>query len=910
LVSELERDVVPTPAILALDTVFNPNTVAVVGASERELSVGRTVFANMLAAFSGEVFPVSSKRTEILGHKSYPCVADIAEPIDLVVVTTPAGAAPAIMDDCAAAGVRAAVIISAGFREAGPEGTEIEKQVLERAAAGGIRLIGPNCLGVMNPRNGLNATFAAGVARPGSIAFLSQSGALGTAVLDWSMQSGVGFSGFASTGAMADMNWGDLITYFGDDPHTRSILLYIESIGDPCSFLSAVREVALSKPVIAIKAGRTEAAAQAAASHTGAMAGADDALDAAFRRAGLLRVDTIAELFYMAEILDKQPRPKGPRLTIITNAGGPGVLATDSLLPAGGALTPLAPETIETLNQHLPTHWSHGNPVDVLGDADADRYAKAFSVAAKDPASDGLLVILTPQAMTDAAAIATNLAAHVRASDKPVLASWMGGEIVEAGRAILRRAGIPTLPYPDTAARLFAYMWQHSKIIQGLYETPVALPETKEVPVNQEAVKVLLQSVRATGRALLNEWESKAVLRAYGIPVVETLPATTPEEAGDCANQVGYPVVLKLLSDTITHKTEAGGVRLGLQSEADVLGAFNGIRESAAKYAGADSFQGVTVQPMVPFKGYELILGSTVDQQLGPVVLFGSGGQMTEILSDRALGIPPFTSTLAMRMMERTKAYKALRNPRAGKPVDMSALEQIVVRFSQLVVQQPEIKEIDINPLLASDKGFFALDARVILHEKGALQSGTVPGPAIRPYPQEYSFTGETKDGTPIRIRPVRPEDEHAIVEFHKELSDETVFMRYFSAQKLSQRISHQRLMRTCFLDYNRELALAALVPGSDGKGGWTIVGVGRIIRKRTPGEASFAMVLQDKFQRRGIGSQLLDRLLEVAVKEGIHTLTAVVLTENRPMQEMLRRYGFTMGEDSDGIRRAVKRLG
>ncbi|MBI1941387.1 MAG: acetate--CoA ligase family protein, partial [Acidobacteria bacterium] len=689
----------------ALDVFFAPERVAVVGATENPGSVGRTLFWNLISnPFGGVVFPVNPKRSHVLGVKAYPNIRAVPEQVDLAVIVTPAAAVPKVISDCVEARVKAAIIISAGFKELGPEGERLEQEALAQARRGKIRIIGPNCLGVMSPTTGLNATFAAAMARPGNIGFISQSGALCTAVLDWSLREMVGFSAFISIGSMADVGWGDLIDYLGDDPRTRSIIIYMESIGDARGFLSAARDVALSKPIIVIKAGRSEAAAKAAASHTGTLAGSDDVLDAAFRRCGVLRVETIGQLFYVAEVLGKQPRPQGPRLAILTNAGGPGVLATDTLIGVGGKLAELSPETMEALNAILPREWSHGNPIDILGDATPERYAKAVEIVAKDPNTDGLLAVLTPQAMTDPTQIAEQLKLFAKLDGKPILASWMGGTGVAAGEAILNRAGIPTFAYPDTAARVFHFMWQYTYSLHGLYETPVLPTDYDESAAAREQATKTIDAARRAGRTLMTEVESKQLLAAYGIPTVETRVATSEKEALKAAQQLGFPVVLKLHSETITHKTDVGGVQLNLRDEDAVRRAYRAIETAVRERAGEEHFLGVTVQPMIRLEGYELIIGSSLDTQFGPVLLFGTGGQLVEVFKDRALALPPLNTTLARRMMERTKIHTALKGVRGRKAVDLAALEQILVRFSHLVVEQRWVKEIDINPLLASEE--------------------------------------------------------------------------------------------------------------------------------------------------------------------------------------------------------------
>src|SRR5271165_1433881 len=567
-----------------LDVFFQPKSVAVIGASETAGSVGRSILFNLISSpFGGTVYPVNPKRAGVLGIRAYPTIAAVPEPVELAVVITRAETVPATIRECAAAGVKGAVIISAGFREAGPHGAELEQEILRDARNAGMRLIGPNCLGVMCPTTGFNATFAHTIARPGNVAFISQSGAMCTAILDWSLREQVGFSAFFSVGSMLDVGWGNLIDRLGDDPRTRSIVIYRESVGEAGAFLSAAREVALSKPIIVIKAGRTEAAAKAAASHTGSLSGSDEVLEAAFRRVGVLRLNSISEIFYMTETLAKQPRPKGPKLAIVTNAGGPGVLATDALLSMGGELAQLTPASTAALDKVLPAHWSHNNPVDVIGDADPERYEQAVQIVSKDPDVDGLLVIMTPQGVTKPTAIAQKVCLHANIGGKPILASWMGGMEAAEGERLLREAGIPTFPFPDTAARVFEYMWKYSYNLRALYETPAPAGAGT---VDRQAAEALLAGVRAQGRELLTEAESKDLLKAYGIPVVAMKLAATESEAVAAAAEIGYPVVLKLNSSTITHKTDVGGVKLNLFSAAAVGDAFRAIHDSVVRKAG------------------------------------------------------------------------------------------------------------------------------------------------------------------------------------------------------------------------------------------------------------------------------------------------------------------------------------
>jgi acetyltransferase len=698
-----------------LSALFHPQSIAFVGATDRPQSVGCTVLRNLRTAVAAgsRLYPVNPKHHQIGGIKVYPALSALPESPDLVVVATPAATVPSVVRDAKSCRARSLVVISAGYRERGVEGAALEQQIADELAGSGMRLIGPNCLGIMNPAVGLNATFSESMALPGNVAFLSQSGALCTAILDWSLDENVGFSAFVSTGSMLDVGWADLIRYFGDDPSTQSILLYIESIPDGADFISAAKEVSTKKPIIAIKAGRTEAAAKAAASHTGAMTGNDAVLDAAFAASGVLRVDKISDLFYMAEVLSKQPRPKGPRLMIVTNAGGPGVLATDALMEADCELAKLNDVTLARLNKVLPAHWSHANPVDILGDADPKRYRQVLDIVTADPDSDGLLVVLSPQGMTDPRDCAAVVARSAAGCSKPVIASWMGGRAVRPAVELLNKANIPTFSYPDTAARAFAYMWEYTKrqrLVQKRTISGFHVAETARSKICE-----IIAAAGAADRRLLTEHESKEVLSAWGIPVIPTLLASSAQSAVALAAAVGYPVVLKLHSFTITHKSDVGGVRLNLHSAADVETAFNAIEQSAIDKNGKGAFQGVTVQPMVKTPGYELILGSSTDPQFGPVILFGSGGQLTEVFRDVALALTPLDEPAAAALIARTRISKALKGTRGRPPVDSAKLVELMQRFSQLVDAFREIEECDINPLLASRDEIVALDARIKL---------------------------------------------------------------------------------------------------------------------------------------------------------------------------------------------------
>jgi acetyltransferase len=882
-----------------LDAVFNPKSIAVIGATETANSVGRTIMTNLMnKEYQGKIYPVNPKRSTIFDLKCYPSIEAIEDPIELAIIVTPAKTVPDIVSQCVRKKIIASIIISAGFKELGEEGIKLEQETLKRAREGNMRIIGPNCLGVMNPIIGLNATFAATIAEKGNIAFISQSGAMCTAVLDWSIQENVGYSAFVSIGSMADIHWGDLIDYLGHDPNTESILIYMETIGDARAFVSAAREVTLNKPIIVIKAGRTEAAAKAAASHTGSLAGSDDVFEAAMERSGVLRVNTISELFDLALVLAKQPRPKGPRLTIMTNAGGPGVLATDEAVSYGAEMATLRKETIEKLSEFLPEAWSHSNPVDILGDADPELYAKSIEVVIKDPDTDGLLVILSPQAVTDPTGTAQAIKDYAHLFPKPIFASWMGGASIAEGLHILNNAGIPAFIYPDNASKAFGYMWHFSKNLAILYETPSELVEiSTKGESKQEKVKKIIEAVKKEGRTLLTEFESKQLLSAYDIPIVETIIAQSPEEAAEAAKQLKFPVVLKVNSETITHKMDVGGVKLNLQDEASVKEAFKAIKSSVTQHVGAEHFHGVTVQKMIKLTGYELIIGSSTDPQFGPVILFGSGGSLVEVYKDKALGLPPLTDTLSLHLIKKTKVYTALLGVRGQKGIDIEKLKRLLVNFSHLISEHPWIKECDINPLLASPEGLIALDARILLHDLD-LKEEELPKVAIRPYPVRYVFTSSLKDGRAITIRPIRPEDEPLIVEFHREICEESVRQRYLEFVSLDKRIAHERLIRMCCVDYDRCVALVAEIEDKGKKK--EIIGVIRVSKIPGTDQADFAMIIADRFHNQGLGTLLLEQAIDMAKKENIKLLTALILKDNEVMLHLCKKYHFTLTPSSE----------
>ena len=847
----------------ALDAIFRPKTVAVIGAKDTAPSVGRTIMMNLISGkFPGKIIPVNPKRTEVCGLPCIPSVVDAHEPIDLAIIVVPAPHVLEVMQSCVAVGVKSAIVIAAGFKESGPEGQRLEVAVADAARAGGIRMIGPNCLGVMNPSYGLNASFGRGMPKAGSLAFISQSGAMCAAVLDWSLSDGIGFSAFVSIGSMADVGWSDLIEYFGEDTATKGILMYMETIGDPRAFLNAASTVALDKPIIVIKPGRSPEAAKAAASHTGALVGSDAVFDAACERAGVLRVDTVSELFEIADVLSLQPRSKGPRLAVVTNAGGPAVLATDAAVQHGVEMAHLSEKTIETLSSFLPPAWSHSNPVDILGDADPERYKKAVDVVVHDKQVDGVLIVLTPQDMTDPTKTAENIGTSISSTQKPIIASWMGGNGVAEGRKILSRSRISSFEYPDDAAWSFATLWKHSKNMDAFCVPPRWRPfaTQEEVAARVAKAKELIHTAAAERRSILSERESKQLLKAYGVPVVEAFLAKSGDEAVKIAERIGYPVVVKIESSVITHKSNVQGVRLRLSDRKAVRDAFTSIKQRVTEGYGPEAFGGVTVQKMVETRGVELIVGSSIDSQFGPVILFGAGGVYVEALHDEVLGLPPLNAAQARRMIEKTKVSKVLSNPRGEAKVPLEPIEDLLMALSELVLEVPEVAECDMNPVLASSTGVLTLDARIVL----SIPSIQVT-PSCRPYPMEYVKNVELTGGGKAVIRPVRAEDCGMMMEFHERLSTSPEYKKTFDNALFAGRLVPEELVRLCWSHFDRRSVLVVETEA----GQRCLAGI--CVLDRPPGQSgTLWTAIDERFSPKGARDLLLTHIRAVAEAENV----------------------------------------
>ena len=877
-------------SILNLDRLFAPRSLAVVGASDRKGTVGAAVMQNLLeGGFAGKIYPINPRHPTIFSQKAYAKITGLPEAVDLVVIAVPIQLVPEIIAECAATRVGGAVIISGGGKETGAPGRAVEQAIAEAARNSGVRIIGPNCLGIISSRVNLNASFAAQMPLPGSMAFISQSGAVCGAVLDLSIKEHIGFSYFVSLGSMLDVNFGDVIDYLGNDPQVGSIVMYMENLTRHRNFMSAARAVARIKPIIVLKAGRTSSGAAAAASHTGALAGEDAVYDAAFKRAGILRVRTFEELFDCAELLAKQPKIIGPGLAIVTNSGGPAVMAADALSDCGFEPVTLSDETLEKLDSVLPSHWSRANPVDMLGDASVKEYCQVVDICANAPEINSLLILLTPQAMIDPTAVANALLDKIKAIPFPVLTSWVGGPSVEGGREVFNHNGIPTVDTPERAIRAFANLWHYSRNLELLQQIPSQLP--RRLDVDRQRARTLIRNGMERKEKILTEVESKALLTAYGIPANPTETAFSADEAVRKAAYIGYPVALKVYSSTITHKTEVGGVMLGLESEREVRSAYDQLINRAMTKGNWGSVAGVTVQPMLSSQMMELILGAKKDRDFGPVILFGLGGVMTEVMQDRAIALPPLNRLLARRLMEETKIYQLLKGYRNQPASNLEKLEEILIRLAQLMTDFSEIDELDINPLFTIGDSFCAVDARV------CLKCSDVPAPlhlVISPYPVQFETHVVTTGLNKIFIRPIRPEDAPMMVELFDSLTPRSIYMRFFSMMK---HLPPSMLARFTQIDYDREIALVALP-----EDGLTeqMLGVARIILDRGLKNAEFSVLVGDSWQGKGIGAELLVNCLRIAKQRGINTIWGQVLAENIQMLSLGKKLGFSMKRSSE----------
>jgi len=890
-----------------LDRLFRPRSVAVFGASERPGAVGTEVYRNLLkGGFAGPVYAINPKRRRLRGAPSYPDLEAIGHPVDLAVIATPAATVPGIIRRCGEYGVRAAVVLSAGFGEAGPQGAALTEAMLEAARRHRVRVLGPNCLGILVPPTGLNATFSKSVggtaAIPGELALVSQSGALCTAILDWAVEREVGFSAVVSLGNAAEISFGDLLDYLALDPATRAILLYIEGVKRPRRFMSGLRAAARLKPVVVVKAGRHRQGVQAAVSHTGAMVGFDDVFNAALERAGAVRALTVGQLFAAAQLLSGEVRAPGPRLAVVTNGGGPGVLAADRAVDLDLEVAGLAKETIDRLDKALPAHWSHGNPVDILGDAPPERYREALEAALADPGVDGVLAILTPQAMTAPLKAARQVVEAAKGTKKPLLACWMGGAQVASSRRLFARARLPHFRTPAAAVEAYSYLSHHHRNQQLLLEVPG--PRAWHSEPDVEGARLIIEGALAERRTTLTTVESKAVLAAFGIPVVRAVEARTPAEALVVAESVGFPVAMKVASPDITHKADVDGVRLGVGNAAQVRMVFNELVEAAKARRPDARVTGVTVEPMARSPhGRELMVGVVRDPVFGPAIAFGAGGSAVEIVRDRAVALPPLNAFLARRLMDQTRAAKLLGPFRNLPAADLGKVADVLMRVSEMVCELPQVLEMDINPLLADEHGAVALDARITV-DPHSRQAGRYDHMAIHPYPADLVSRFQLADGTDITVRPIRPEDAGIEQAFVRDLSAESKYFRFMHA--LAE-LTPEMLVRFTQIDYDREMALVAVAgqPGQE-----TEIAVARYMTNPDGETCEFALVVADAWHRKGIGSRLMLRLIEIAAARGLTAMEGEVLAGNTRMLALVRDLGFSArASEEDPEIRVVTRL-
>ena len=878
-----------------LTSLFTPRSVALFGASDRQNSVGGIVLRNLLnSGYGGRVYPINPKREEVQGQRAFGSIEDIHEAVDLAVVATPAATIPAIVEACGEHGVRMMLILSAGFRETGDAGLRLEEKVTQLAKRHGIRLMGPNCLGIIRPERGLNITFGHNNARPGNLALVSQSGAICTAILDWAEMNDIGFSAVVSTGIAADLDFGDYLDFLVSDPQTRSILLYIEGIKDARRFMSSLRAAARIKPVIALKVGRHAAGAEASMSHTGALVGSDETFSAALSRSGVLRVESIGQLFAAAKALSTSHyRQASERLVIITNGGGPGVMAADRAADQGIELSSLSEETLAALNGVLPAVWSHANPVDIIGDATPDRYREAIDICLQDPGVDGAIVILTPQAMTEPTRVAEAVIESAAKSRKPILTSWMGGNQVEASRRLFNDARIPDFRTLENAVDAFSYLATYNRNQRLLLQTPSRLTGGQEPP-DVEGARLIIEGVLTEQRKVLTEPESIAVLKAFRIPAAQNAVARTPNEALVIAESIGFPVALKVLSPAISHKSDVGGVRLNINSAAEVRGAYRALVDGVAARNPDAIIAGVIVEKMYRSpNGRELMIGILRDPVFGPVISFGSGGVSVEILGDTAISLPPLNRRLARDLINRTRVSRLLEGFRQMPPVDIDLLVEVLLRVSNMACELPWLQEMDINPLIMDEHEIVAVDARIRVDYP---KPSTDPYQhlAIHPYPAHLSTHIQLSDGTDIVIRPIRPEDAEMEQEFVRNLSPEAKYFRFMNAL---QELSQEMLVRLTQIDYYNEMALIAVKPNSKSE---EQIGVVRYTTNLDQRSCEFALVVSDAWQGLGIGYQLMQKLMDIARDRGLERMEGQVLASNSRMLNMMRSLNFRIGPDPE----------
>lgn len=874
-----------------LDRFFNPKSIAIIGASNKKTSVGYGIFRNLKTGnLKNKIYPVNIKRERIQGHFAYNTLKDIKEKIDLVVIATPPRTIIPILNECKTLRIKAVIIISAGFNEIGLKGQKLTKNVLDIARSGNIRIMGPNCLGFIRPSINLNTSFSNITPDDGNIAFISQSGALGTAMIERAKKHNMGFSFFVSLGSMIDLGFHDIIDYLVNDPKTSSIVIYMESLTNARKFLSAARSFSRSKPIIVLKVGKSNEGAKAAMSHTGTLAGNDNVFDAAFKRAGIVRVHRSDELFDCAVALSKYKPPRGNKIAIITNAGGPGVIATDYLVEKKGHLAKFSKKTNEKLIKYLPFAASKNNPIDLLGDASPDRYKVAIETVMNDENVDGIIVILTPQSMTESTKIAQEIVKIKNRSEKPILTSWMGGHSVDEGREILEKGDIPVYVSPERAVRAFIALYHYSKNLEKLYETPGTIPHAFK-PDTIKAREIITNALK-NKRTILTERESKSVLECFHIPTnIEGL-AKSPNDAIKIAKKIGYPIVMKIASPDVVHKTDVGGIKLNINSDKELITSYKEIMSNVNKYVPKANIHGVIINKMQN-KKYELLIGSKKDPIFGPIIVFGMGGVAVDIFKDINIGLPPLNMSLSLNLIKETKIYELLKGYRNQKPVDLKSIQFLLYKFSYLISDIPEIAEIDINPFSVDEHGGIVLDSSIILDKKSKFdKNNPYKHLVISPYPKEFVKTIKTKNNKKVLLRPIIPEDEELEEEMFTNMSETTQKFRFFGTIK---EVTHELLTRYTQIDYDREMAIIALTEEENKK---KMAGVVRVINDPFGHSAEFAIVIADPYQKNGIGNDMMDFIIEISKKRGIKKLYAYYLRENKIIEKMFEKRGFKITQE------------
>jgi acetyltransferase len=889
-----------------LTALFEPKSVAVIGASERENSVGNIIFKNILSSgYKGRLYPINPKHETIQGQQAYKSIEEIGARVEMAVITTRPQTVPQLIEQCGRSGIRNVIVIASGFSESGHIGAALERKVLEIARSYNVRILGPNCLGIIRPDLGLNATFTNVSAAPGNLALVSQSGAMCSSVLDWASANQVGFSSVISLGMTADIDFGEILDYLIYDSRTHYILMYVEGIRNSRRFMSALRSAARIKPIILLKAGRHEAGSMATAAHSGMAAVSDVVFDAAVRRAGVVRVQNVGQLFYAAKALASKFRPMGNRLAIITNGGGPGAMAADRAGDLGIPLAQLSNETMATLNKFLPASWSHSNPIDIAGDATAERYRETILAVAADPNVDSTLVMLSPQAMTDPMGVAQAIIEIADKLNRSLICCWMGEQQVAASRKLLEESGIPAFRMPETAIELFHHISKYYRNQKLLLQTPE--PTRQHGRPEAEGAKMLIEALLAERRKVLSEMESKAILRAFRVPVAQTMVARTATEALLLAEQIGFPIAMKVDSPDLPHKTDAGGVRLNIKNAPSVRNAYHDIIETVQKRHPEAKINGVSIEPFLSRpNGRELMIGVFRDPIFGPVITFGAGGSDVDIFSDRSVALPPLNRYLAKDLIDSTRASKILDQFRNMPPVDREALKEVLLCISEMVCELPWIIEVDLNPLIVDENGAIAADARIVIDHTSNASGDRYAHMAIYPYPVHLIQEWQMNDGKVVTIRPIRPEDAELEQEFVKNMSDES---RYYRFMDTLRELTQTMLVRFTQIDYDREMALVAIMPQEDGKE--MQIGVARYVGNPDGESVEFALAVGDDWQKCGVGRKLMTALIECARMKGYRAVVGDVLSTNSKMFRLMTSLGFTIHPhpDDTAVKRVVKPL-